>query len=71
METYALNLHAPWEEVKERMKENNIHLTDEDLLYEPGQEEALLSRLEKKMKRSKQQVKDLIESISANESRAS
>jgi hypothetical protein len=71
MKTYALKLQAPWEEVKERMKENNISLTDEDLVYEPGQEEALLARLEKKMKRSRQQIKDLIESISANESRAS
>ena len=71
METYDLKLQAPWEEVKERMKENNITLTDEDLVYEPGQEEALFARLEKKMKRSRQQIKDLIESISANESRAS
>ena len=71
METYTLKLQAPWEEVKERMKENNITLTDEDLAYEPGQEESLLARLEKKLKRSKQQIKDLIESISANESRAS
>jgi hypothetical protein len=71
MTRYALKLQAPWEEVKERMKENNITLTDEDLVYEPGQEEALLARLEKKMKRSPQQIKDLIESISANESRAS
>ncbi|HKB45089.1 MAG TPA: hypothetical protein VKC90_11890 [Chitinophagaceae bacterium] len=71
MGTYTLKLQAPWEEVKERMKENNIALTDEDLVYEPGQEETLLARLEKKMKRSQQQIKDLIESISANESRAS
>jgi hypothetical protein len=71
MGTHALKLQAPWEEVKERMKENNIALTDEDLVYEPGQEEALLARLEKKMKRGRQQIKELIESISANESRAS
>jgi hypothetical protein len=71
MDTYALKLQASWEEVKERMKENNITLTDEDLAYEPGQEEALLKRLEKKMKRSRQQIKALIESISANEGRAS
>jgi len=71
MGIHALKLQAPWEEVKARMKENNITLTDEDLAYEPGQEEVLLARLEKKMKRSRQKIKDLIESISANESRAS
>jgi hypothetical protein len=53
MDTYALKLQASWEEVKERMKENNITLTDEDLAYEPGQKKALLKRLEQKMKRSR------------------
>ena len=31
-----INLEAPWEVVKERMKESNIDLTDADLEYEPG-----------------------------------
>jgi uncharacterized protein YjbJ (UPF0337 family) len=61
-----LKLESPWEEVKEKMKENNIHLTDDDLLYEPGQEDALLERLAKKMGRSKDEVRVLIESISFN-----
>ena len=61
-----LKLESPWEEVKEKMKENNIHLTDDDLLYEPGKEDALLERLAKKMDRSKDEVRALIESISFN-----
>lgn len=61
-----LKLESPWEEVKEKMKENNIHLTDEDLLYEPGQEDALFERLAKKMNRTKDEVRVLIESISFN-----
>ena len=66
-----LKLEAPWEEVKEKMKENNINLTDEDLVYEPGMEEELLARLAAKMNRTPQQVKDLVESISYNKGLAS
>ena len=60
-------LQAPWEKVKERMKENDINLTDEDLEYIPGKEEELIKRLEKKMNRSRDQVVAYIESISSNE----
>lgn len=66
MENMRLKLSAPWEEVKELMKESNVELTDEDLEYEPGREEELLSRLELKLGRSKHQIKALIESISHN-----
>ena len=62
-----LRLQAPWETVKERMKENDISLTDEDLEYTPGKEEELIRRLEKKMNRSGDQVIAYIESISSNE----
>ena len=62
----SLKLQAPWEEVKELLKENNHQLTDDDLNYTPGQEELLLDRLQKKLSMSRDQVKDLIESISFN-----
>ena len=62
-----LKLQVPWDVVKEKMKENDINLTDEDLDYIPGKEEELLQRLEKKMNRSRDQVVAYIESISSNE----
>ena len=71
MADYQLKLQKPWDEVKEDLKETNIELTDEDLDYQPGKEEQLLERLEKKMKLSKERVKELIESISYNEGKAS
>lgn len=61
-----MRLQAPWETVKERMKENDINLTDADLEYEPGNEEELLQRLEKIMNKPRQQIIAYIESISAN-----
>ncbi|MER3497468.1 MAG: CsbD family protein [Chitinophagaceae bacterium] len=40
-----LHLHAPWEKVKERLKETNLQLTDDDLIYEEGSEDALIERI--------------------------
>lgn len=62
-----LRLQAPWKEVKERMKENDSSLTDEDLEYIPGKEEELLQRLEKLTNKSRHQIIAYIESISSNE----
>lgn len=70
MET-SLKLEAPWEEVKEKLKEVNGSLTDEDLLFEPGQENLLLERLAKKMNRSVSDIKGWIESVSFNNNIAS
>ena len=63
---FILKLEAPWEEVKERLKDNDITLTDEDLEYTTGKEEELLTRLEKKMNKTREQVIAYIESISSN-----
>lgn len=71
MENNKLTLHTPWEEVKEKIKERVIGLTNEDLAYESGHEDALLERLAKKMNRSKEEVKQFIESISYNKDMAS
>ena len=71
METDQLKLEKSWERVKETLKEINVELTDDDLAYEPGKEDQLLERLEKKMKKSKAEIKALIESVSANKGKAS
>jgi len=63
----VFRLQAPWETVKERMKENDSNLTDEDLKYITGKEEELIQRLQKLMNRSREQVIAYIESISSNE----
>ena len=71
METNQLKLQKPWESVKEALKEINLELTDDDLAYQPGQEDQLLGRLEKKMNKNKTEIKALIESISVNQGKAS
>lgn len=71
MSTHKLHLHAPWEEVKEQLKENDFTLSDEDLLYEPGGEQELVERLQKKLNRPTKEVIAYIESISTNRGKAS
>jgi uncharacterized protein YjbJ (UPF0337 family) len=66
MENKSFTLGSDWEEVKAKIKERNIDITDDDLRYEKGQEDVLLERLSKKMNRSKEEVKAFIESISSN-----
>lgn len=66
-----LILEAPWAEVKEKLKEINLSLTDEDLEYLPGEETALLERLSKKIGMTTDEVKTWIESASFNKEKAS
>ena len=66
-----LKLEAPWEEVKEKLKEVDHLLTDEDLEYKPGQESILLERLSKKLGRSTDEIRVWIESVSSNKGKAS
>lgn len=65
-----LHLHAPWKEVKEKLKENDYRITDEDLEFPEGNEALLLERLARKLNRSTEQIRVFIESISANSGKA-
>jgi len=71
MSTGNLHLKDSWENVKEKLKENDHRLTDEDLQYTPGNENMLLERLAKKLNRTTEEIKNLIESISGNSGKAS
>lgn len=71
MENSTLKLEAPWEQVKELLKEVNTALTDDDLKYTPGKEDELLQHLATKMGKDKTAVKEWIESVSANKVKAS
>ncbi|WP_127131602.1 general stress protein CsbD [Pseudoflavitalea rhizosphaerae] len=71
MASFNLKPGTNWDEVKERIKERNIYLTDEDLFLEPGKEDVLLKRLAEKMDRTPEQVRVYIESVSHNKDAAS
>lgn len=63
-------LSIGWEEVKEKMRENNADISEEDLYYEPGKEEQLLFRLQQKMNMTREEVIGYVESISCNSDKA-
>ena len=71
MKDSKLNLSVPWPEVKEKIKEANVELTDSDLEYVPGKEEALLQHLSKKLNWSPDEVRNWIESVAVNKGKAS
>ena len=66
METYSLNLEAPWEEVKEMLLEICPELTEEDLRYESNGEAELLKRVSRKINKDIPATKAWIESVSHN-----
>ena len=63
MESWKLNLKGNWNELKGKAKSEYADLTDDDLLYEEGQDDELLGRLQKKIGKTKQELKDWIESL--------
>ena len=65
MKDNSLHLQAPWEEVKEKLKEINTLLTDEDLAYEQGKEDQLIRRIGAKLRKNDSEIKALIESVSS------
>ena len=57
---------SAWEEIKEKLKETHVEITDMDLVLKPGREDDFLERLARKLNKSKSEVKELIESIAYN-----
>ena len=71
MKKTKLNLSTGWAEAKEKIKEANMQLTDEDLILIPGREQELLDSLSKKLNLTTDEVQAWIESVSANKGKAS
>jgi len=63
MESWKLKLKGTWNEVKGKIKQQYADITDDDLLYEEGKDDELLGRIQKKIGKSKEEVKDWIESL--------
>jgi uncharacterized protein YjbJ (UPF0337 family) len=57
----TLNLNGHWNEIKGRLKQKYGQLTDDDLVFAEGKEEELLGRLQKRLGRSKEDIRREIE----------
>lgn len=55
-----LQIKGSWNEIKGKLKQKYADLTDDDLLFEEGKEDELLGRLQSKLGKSMDDVKDEI-----------
>ena len=58
-----LELKGSWSEIKGRLKQKYGVLTDDDLKFAEGEEEKLFGRLQKKLGRTKDEIRDEIEDL--------
>jgi len=56
-----MNLKGNWNEIKGKLKQKYGQLTDDDLAFTEGKEEELLGRLQKRLGKSKEDVRREIE----------
>jgi uncharacterized protein YjbJ (UPF0337 family) len=58
-----LQMKGNWNEVKGKLKQKYGQLTDDDLTFAEGKEDELLGRLQKKLGRTKDELRSEIEDI--------
>jgi uncharacterized protein YjbJ (UPF0337 family) len=58
-----LKMRGSWNEVKGKLKQKYADLTDDDLMYAEGKEEELFGRLQKRLGKSKEEIRKEIEKI--------
>ena len=58
-----LSIKGNWDIVKGKLEQKFSNLTDDDLVFADGKEDELLGRLEKKLGKSKEELRDLIEDL--------
>jgi uncharacterized protein YjbJ (UPF0337 family) len=63
METWKLKMNGSWNDVKGKMKQQYGELTDDDLVYEEGKDDELLGKIQKKIGKTKEELKAWIERI--------
>lgn len=58
-----LKMKGSWNEVKGKLKQKYADLTDDDLMFAEGKEEELFGRLQKRLGKSKDEIRQEIEKI--------
>jgi len=57
-----LSLKGRFNEIKGKLKQKFASLTEDDLLYEEGEEDELYGRLQQKLGKTKEEVRELVNS---------
>jgi len=55
-----LELKGSWNEIKGKLKQKYGELTDDDLTFSEGKDDELLGRLQKKLGRTKEEIRNEI-----------
>jgi uncharacterized protein YjbJ (UPF0337 family) len=58
-----LQFKGSWNEIKGKLRQQYGNLTDDDLVFAEGKEDELLGRLQKKLGKSKEEVRQMIEKV--------
>ncbi|HEY3296126.1 MAG TPA: CsbD family protein [bacterium] len=58
-----LNFKGNWHEVAGKLKQRYGNLTDDDLTFSEGKEEELLGRLQNKIGKSKEEIRNMISDL--------
>ena len=58
-----LQMKGSWNEIKGKLKQKYGQLTDDDLVFAEGKEDELLGRLQKRLGRTKDEVRAEIEDM--------
>lgn len=56
-------IKGSWNEFKGKLKQKYASLTDDDLMYDEGQQDEFFGRLQKKLGKTKDQIKREIDKI--------
>jgi len=58
-----LQFKGSWNEIKGKLKQSYGSLTDDDLVFAEGKDDELLGRLQKKLGKSKDEIRRMIEGL--------
>ncbi|WPQ65380.1 CsbD family protein [Chitinophaga sancti] len=59
----TLQIKGAWNEIKGKIKQKYADLTDDDLLYEEGQEDRLIGKIQQKLGKSRDEVIKMLKSV--------
>ena len=54
-------IRGSWEELKGKLKQKYAELTDDDLMYEEGQEQEMWGKLQQKLGKTEKEIKSLFD----------
>jgi uncharacterized protein YjbJ (UPF0337 family) len=58
-----LQFKGSWNEIKGKLKQSYGDLTDDDLMFAEGKDDELVGRLQKKLGKSKEEIRQMIEKL--------